>query len=58
MVTHTKARCFEISKLNNHLENPSKNLLEKPFSAWCPLKCHSYLNKPLSMYDLLVDTSY
>ena len=46
MVTHTKARSFEISNLNNLLEKPSKNLLEKPFSAWCPLKCDSYLNKP------------
>ena len=32
------------------------------FGAWCPLKGHTYLNKPvakscsLSMYDILVDT--
>ena len=38
----------------------------KPFNAWCPLKGHTYLNKPvafslqvfLSMSDLLVETRH
>ena len=61
-----KNGCNNLQRFNFKPLKPFCLSFEQSFSAWYPLKGHTYINKPvafrcrffLSMYDLLVDTRH